>query len=1464
MPVEVGVGYVSVVPETRGFGTELQRQITGPSAAAGQRAGRETGQGILGGIGGVVKAGIAGVAVAGGALFAKGFSDSLDQGKIAGKLDAQLGSSAKDAARNGKLAGKLWAGAIVEDVETGAAAIKGIMQQGLLPTDATDKQITKLGTRIADVSSLLDEDLGKTARAVGTMIKTGLVDNAGQALDVLTRGTQAGVNVAEDLLDTYAEYPTQFRKLGLTAASSMGLLSQGLKFGARDADTVADTLKEFSIRAVDGSKASATAYKAIGLNAEKMTAQIAKGGKGASSGLQTVLDKLRSIHDPVKREAAAVGLFGTKAEDMGAALFKLDLDTAAKGLGKIGGAADKAGNSLRNNAGSKIEIFKRQVQQGITNAVGKYAVPALERALPVVKRFGSYLLNDVLPPVTKAGRAARDFLVPAVEATGSAFAAGVQWVRDYGAWLLPLGIAVGGLALTMGASALATGAATATFSIYRGVILATAAVTRGYAVAQGVLNAVMNANPIGLIITGIAALAALMFVAYKRSDTFRSIVQGAWSGIQAGWLALWSVLQPGVAGLMTGLRAIGTAASWLWSTVLSPVFGFIGTAAKVLLTAVVVIALLPMIAAFKVLAAGASWLWSAVLSPVFQWIGEKAVWLYDNAIKPAFAQISLQIRAIGAVASWLWKNVVSPVFGWIGDKAVSLWTNKIRPAWDLMKVGAGLLGAKIKELWNTYAKPVFQWIGDKGAWLWDKALSPAFAKVREGVKAVSDAFKIAKDAIKLQWDRLEKIAKAPVEFIVDTVYNKGIRGVWNAVAGAFGAPKLPKFTGFARGGVLAGRSSWRDGDDQLVPMRRGEGVYVSEAMRDPYERARLHAVNSAAMRGKSLSGYQGGGFSKGGIFDWVGSTASKGLDLAKSGVSWLKDGIKASAEAGLNSVVRPLLDKISGDASLYRDMITGVPKRMISEILGYSGKADGKLQAAGIGGKGFKAGLSWARTQAGKRYQWAGNGNPSWDCSGLVSAIESVVRGERPHRRWATGAFSGSRAPAGWVHNARSPYMIGITNSGVGHTAGTINGTNVESRGGDGVVIGSRARSYHDPLFTDVYGLKGYASGGRPKRGELAWVGERGPELLRFGGGDTQVYDHRTSLGMAAGLGTLRGFAKGTVRPSTRGRERMASRARHEVPGDLTAFRKSLTGTAAQIASAVTALTADLKSAGGAGKWLASATSSAAVKLQKLAAQRDSFASLIATAKAAATDQAKSASDYLGLANISNPTSAADLITGMQSRQGTLKAFEAQIETASAKGLSQSLISELVAAGPDSELAGLVSGASTAQIKQLNGLAVSGAKLSTSYGKTMADAMYDAGTQAGKGFLTGLQAQEDALQKEMTKLGGSLVTAIEQKLGIHSPARATHEVGLQVGAGLVGGTVATLPAIERASVRMATAVIPSPAAAAQSAAHASGLQHGQPIALVLADGRQLDAYVDTRVDAGMTTVRQRSRAGKKQ
>jgi hypothetical protein len=244
-------------------------------------------------------------------------------------------------------------------------------------------------------------------------------------------------------------------------------------------------------------------------------------------------------------------------------------------------------------------------------------------------------------------------------------------------------------------------------------------------------------------------------------------------------------------------------------------------------------------------------------------------------------------------------------------------------------------------------------------------------------------------------------------------------------------------------------------------------------------------------------------FADGGIFGWIKSAGSSLLGAGsaawngiKKGASWLADTLEASARSGVKAVVDPLLRSFPGMDTGIGQMIRRIPGKIIDALFGYSKEAD-KRGAGGIGGPRIQAALEWAKTQAGKPYQWAGNGNPSWDCSGFMSAIESVIRGQKPHRRWATMAFNGRTAPPGWVYHGSSPFRVGITNAGVGHTAGTLGKTNVESRGGAGVIVGSRARGYNDKLFGSWYGFQPgkYDSGGYLQPGlNLAYNGTGRPE----------------------------------------------------------------------------------------------------------------------------------------------------------------------------------------------------------------------------------------------------------------------------------------------------------------------------------------------------------------------------------
>jgi phage-related protein len=67
----------------------------------------------------------------------------------------------------------------------------------------------------------------------------------------------------------------------------------------------------------------------------------------------------------------------------------------------------------------------------------------------------------------------------------------------------------------------------ATLVASRAATLAASAASKVAAAAQVVLNAALDANPIGLVVIAIAALVAGFVIAYKNSATFRTIVQGA-------------------------------------------------------------------------------------------------------------------------------------------------------------------------------------------------------------------------------------------------------------------------------------------------------------------------------------------------------------------------------------------------------------------------------------------------------------------------------------------------------------------------------------------------------------------------------------------------------------------------------------------------------------------------------------------------------------------------------------------------------------------------------------------------------------------------------------------------------------------------------------------------------------------------------------------------------------------------
>ena len=280
---EIASAYVSLIPSFKGGAAAMGRELGAAVEPAGRDAGERAGEQASKGFAGAFKRFAAGAALFGGLDFLRqSFADAMDRAALPEQMEARFGLTEQVAAQAAQTAGDLYAkgwgeslGQVGDSVATVQRALAGL---------GTGEDVAKVSTQAQALADTFGEEVGPMVNAASQLIKTGLADSMEGAFDLMTKGFQSGANASGDFLDTLTEYAVQFEKLGLDGATAIGLINQGLKDGARNSDLVADAIKEFSIRAVDGSKTTAEGFEAIGLNADAMAAKLAQGGESASAG----------------------------------------------------------------------------------------------------------------------------------------------------------------------------------------------------------------------------------------------------------------------------------------------------------------------------------------------------------------------------------------------------------------------------------------------------------------------------------------------------------------------------------------------------------------------------------------------------------------------------------------------------------------------------------------------------------------------------------------------------------------------------------------------------------------------------------------------------------------------------------------------------------------------------------------------------------------------------------------------------------------------------------------------------------------------------------------------------------------------------------------------------------------------------------------------------------------------------
>jgi len=315
---------------------------------------------------GLALAGVGTLGVAAGKVLASAIADGMATIQMQDVFQSRMGLDDSSMASFAHAAGQAWANNFGQSMADNLQVAQDALRAGLIDSDASDAEVQLVIEQLQGLAVVTDATAGELSRSMTTMIRSGLAQSASEASDIITAGFQAGLDVSGDWLDTLNEYSTQFRKLGLTADDTLTLLQQGLQGGARDTDLVADSLKEFSIRAVGGSKSTREGFEALGFNADDMASRISAGGDTAKVAFDAVLDALRRVDDPMQQALIWQRLFGTQWEDMGSAVNNLDLDPAKRQFTDLQGTSERSTKTASDNFASEWDSAMNSVQQRLS------------------------------------------------------------------------------------------------------------------------------------------------------------------------------------------------------------------------------------------------------------------------------------------------------------------------------------------------------------------------------------------------------------------------------------------------------------------------------------------------------------------------------------------------------------------------------------------------------------------------------------------------------------------------------------------------------------------------------------------------------------------------------------------------------------------------------------------------------------------------------------------------------------------------------------------------------------------------------------------------------------------------------------------------------------------------------------------------------------------------------------------
>lgn len=471
------------------------------------------------------------------------------------RFNTKLNNSLNKMSRFGALAGGLAIGTLFTAAIKGNIDFNDSLASVSAITGATGEALAELESKAMKTAKETKKSGAEVLKAyelVGSA-KPELLQNAA-ALDEVTRSvitlSKASRMDLEQSTRALTDVMNQFNLAGEESANVIDVLAAGAKFGSAAIPQISEAIVQFGTVAKQSNVSLMESVAAVEVFA-------AKGIKGAEAGtkMRNVLTTLATAKALPKKALDQLSKFGV---DLDVVSDKtLPLNERLKEMSKVSG-----------DATAMVKIFGKENQGA--GAILLENIPLLENLTKNVKETGVAQAQATANTQTLAFslEAIKTSFINATTATNSNNKGMKMIMKTLGFVADNMETIITVIGVLLGAFI--------TLKVVSGIITAVNYATKAWTTAQWLLNVALNANPIGLIVIGIAALIGVVALIINYYDSWGASLSmllgpfGLLISIIQSFRRNWEMVKEAFAngGLLEGLKAIGRV---LLDAVLMPI-----------------------------------------------------------------------------------------------------------------------------------------------------------------------------------------------------------------------------------------------------------------------------------------------------------------------------------------------------------------------------------------------------------------------------------------------------------------------------------------------------------------------------------------------------------------------------------------------------------------------------------------------------------------------------------------------------------------------------------------------------------------------------------------------------------------------------------------------------------------------------------------------------------------------------